>query len=103
MTQLLLALVVAILVVGVPATRAVRRACRRSPGSRPWWVAGATALLVGVAVAAPQLDKVIPDRWRESPAGLLPYIGAAVGLGLVAVLAGAIITGVLLPAREPPP
>ena len=91
MLKLLLVLVALILVVGVPVARAARRFCRRLPRYRPWMMAGAGALLIAVAIATPHLDSVIPNSMRESPAGLIPVLGAAVALFLIALFAGSIL------------
>lgn len=99
MLRFLLLLLVVAWLIGVPVARRVRRVCRRSPGYRPWVVAGATALLIGVAFAVPHLDQSIPGSMRESPAGLIPFVGAVVGLCLTAILAISAIAGAILPSR----
>jgi hypothetical protein len=48
-----------------------------------------------VALAAPRLDRIAPHM-RESPAALIPILGAAVGLGCAALCAIAVIVGVIL-------
>lgn len=59
-------------------------------------------MLAGVALAIPRLDRIAPSM-RESPAALIPFLGAALGLGCAALCAIAVIVGVLLsrgPDRE---
>ena len=94
MNPLIVAIVIAVLI-AIPMIRTVRRFAEGSPASRPWLVASAVAVLIGVAFAAPRLDRIAPHM-RESPAALVPILGAALGLGLAAVSAVAIITGVIL-------
>lgn len=100
MLKLLLVLGLVILGIGIPVARAARRFCRRLPRRRPWVVAGTGALLLAVALATPHLDNVIPNSMRESPAGLIPVLGAAVALCLVALFAGSVLAGALLSYRS---
>jgi hypothetical protein len=78
--------------------RAVRAFSRRSPRSRPYLLVGAVATLIGVAIGIPRLDRIAPHM-RESPAALVPILGAAVGLALAALCAVAAIIGVILSRR----
>src|SRR5687767_7085121 len=99
MERLLLVLLVLGLVVGVPVARVARRVSQRSPEYRSWLVAVAIVLLAVVAVAATQLDRVIPDSMRESPAGLFPVLGAVFVLAVLAISAFSLIAGVILSRR----
>src|SRR5437867_1414515 len=103
MLKLLVPLLVVVLVIGVPVARATRRLCGRAPGTRPWLLAGAIVLIIAVALAVPHLDKAIPHSMSESPAGLIPFFGAAVGLGIIAVAAIAVIAGAILSLRPEAP
>jgi hypothetical protein len=100
MDRLLLVLLFLMLVVGVPVARVTRRLCQRSPGYRSGVVAVAVVLLIVVAIASTQLDRVIPDSKRESPAGLFPLFGAAFVLAVVAISAFSLIAGVILSRRS---
>jgi drug/metabolite transporter (DMT)-like permease len=73
----------------------VRRFVERAPGSRRFLIAGAIVVLGGVALAAPRLDRIAPHM-RESPAALIPILGAALGLACAALCAIAVIVGVML-------
>ena len=93
MSRLLLVVLFIGVIVGVPVAQRVGRVCRRAPGARSWFIGVAIALLIAVGVAVPHLDDVIPNSMRESPAGLLPFIGAGIVLCMVAVAAVAAIVG----------
>ena len=84
MERLLLVLLFLALVVGVPVARVTQKLCRRAPRYRGGLVGTAVALLVVVAIASTQLDRVIPDSMRESPAGLIPFLGTAFVLAVLA-------------------
>jgi len=99
--RLLLVLLVVVLLLGVPVARAAGRFCRRLPRYRNWFIAGASVLLLAAAAAVPRLDRAIPDRMRESPAGLIPFLGAAAGLGVIALVSIAALVGALLSRRPP--
>ena len=99
MESLLLVLLFLTLVVGVPVGRVSQRLCRRSPQYRTGLVAGAVALLAVVAIASTQLDRVIPDSMRESPAGLIPFLGTAFVLAVLAISAISLVAGVILARR----
>ena len=99
MERLLLVLLFLTLVVGVPVARMTQMVCRRAPKYRGGLVAGAVALLLVVAIASTQLDRVIPDSMRESPAGLIPFLGAAFVLAVVAISAISLVAGVILARR----
>jgi peptidoglycan/LPS O-acetylase OafA/YrhL len=92
-TRLLLVVLVIAIIIGVPVERRVRRICRDAPGARSWFAGAATVLLIAVGIAVPHLDDVIPDRMRESPAGLLPFVGAGLVLCIVAGAAVGAIVG----------
>jgi drug/metabolite transporter (DMT)-like permease len=74
--------------------RAVRRFVERAPGSRPFLLGAAVVVLAGVALAVPRLDRIAPHM-RESPAALIPILGAALGLACAAVCAIAVMVGVI--------
>lgn len=95
----LVALVIAVLV-AIPMVHAVRRYTQRAPASRPYLLAGAVAILIGSAFALPRLDRIIPPSMRESPAGLLPALGAMLGLGFAVLAAVAVMLGVMLSRRS---
>lgn len=99
MERLLLVLLFLALVVGVPVARVTQKLCRRAPNYRAGLVAVAVALLMVVAIASTQLDRVIPDSMRESPAGLIPFLGAAFVVAVVAISAISLIAGVILARR----
>jgi hypothetical protein len=91
---LLIAAVIAVLL-AIPIVRAARRFAERAPGSRRLLIGGAIAVLGGVALATPRLDRIAPHM-RESSAALIPILGAAFGLACAAVCAIAVIVGVIL-------
>jgi hypothetical protein len=100
MLKSLLVLAVVAVLLAIPIARAVRRFARRSPETRPYLIGGAVAILLGVAIATSRLDRIAP-RMRESPAALVPILGAALGLGLAALGAAAALVGVVLSTRPP--
>jgi hypothetical protein len=96
---LLSVLAVISLAIAIPVARKVRHFCVSSTGSRPPLIFGAIAVILGAAVAAPQVNNVAPHM-RESPAGLFPILGAAAAVGLAALLGLAILVGVILSYRS---
>ena len=87
------------LAIAIPVARAVRRFCVASPASRLPSMVGAAAALGGAAFGATRLDRVAPHM-RESPAALVPILGATVAVGLAALLAIAVIVGAALSVRS---
>jgi hypothetical protein len=94
----LIVLVIVAVLLTIPIVRAVRLFSQRSPHSRPYLIAGAVAILIGVAFATPRLDRIAPHM-RESPAAVFPILGAAVGLGIAGLCAAGVIIGVALSHR----